>query len=171
MEKFTTAHPVKRQTREVSGLYDGCKGEIEVNGWGERACWVNLFYPKCSGSVHDTAAGVWLPYRLGLNISQLPLQGERAAPFRPAVTWASFLRPRLNLTSDLSHLSARASWLSSSHVLYVIPNTLHLWFQLRGLSQDISLLSRVMWKESDLSDRKKQEKICVTYAHTHVPGK
>lgn len=32
MEKFTTAHPVKRQTREVSGLYHGCKGEIEVNG-------------------------------------------------------------------------------------------------------------------------------------------
>lgn len=53
---------------------------------------MNPFSPKYSGSVHDTAAGVRLPYRLGLNVSQLPLQRERAAPFmewtarRPAVT-------------------------------------------------------------------------------------
>lgn len=62
-----------------------------------RSCLVNLFSPKCSGSVCDTAAGVWLPYRAGLGAPQLLLRGDRAAPFmrrtarRPAVTRASTL--------------------------------------------------------------------------------
>lgn len=84
-----------------------------------------------------------------------------------SINTPSFLCPRPKLTSDLSRLSAKASWLSSSHVLYVIPDTVRLWFQLGGLSQDILLLSRDLRKQSDLSDRKKQGEIFVTYAHAH----
>lgn len=56
-----------------------CKGETEVRGEGPDA-WTHS-NPECSGSVRDTVAGVWLPYRLGLNVSQLPVQGDWAAPF------------------------------------------------------------------------------------------
>ncbi len=170
MEKLTTPHPVKQQTLEVSGLLDGCQGQIEVNGWGVRACWVNLNAAEVSMTqrlvcgYHTDWASTFL--------SCLCRDRESCSiqPHSNSSISAPFLCPRPKLTSDLSRLSARASWLSSNHVLYVISNTLHLWFQLGGLSQDISLLSRAMWKERDLSDWKKQGKICITCAHTHVLG-
>lgn len=40
-----------------------------------------------------------------------------------------------------------------------------------GLSQGTSLLSRVMWRQSDLSDRKKRGKICYLCTHSSCSWK
>lgn len=119
VERFTTPHPVKQQTLEVSGLSDGCKGRDWGNGRGARTYCVNPLQPKCSGSVHDTAAGVWLPYRrASAFLSCLCSRGESCSihgldsqktSSNLSINTPSFLCPRPRLTSDVSRLSARAS--------------------------------------------------------------
>lgn len=83
--------PPSCETAKCQVCKTDAKERLRWRGEGPRACWLNLIAAEVSG--------VWLPHRLGLQVSQLPLQGLRAAPFmgwmarRPAVTWASALLP------------------------------------------------------------------------------
>lgn len=115
---------------------------------------MNLFQLKSSGSVRDTAAGVWLPYRVSLSASQLLLRSIHAQDSQKtcgnlSINTPSFLCPRPELTSDMSRLSARASRLRGIRVcvrVCVCTCTLHpthgIYASACRLFRDISLQSR-----------------------------
>lgn len=99
------------------------------------------------------------------------LDGQKACS-NLSVNAPSFLCPRPELTSGLSRLSARASWLSGSHVLCVIPQRTAFVISARGgyprafHCYQESCGDRVIWVTGRSRERS------VTYAHTpRVPGK